>query len=877
MSVNNNIVIYADSLNRTSGNSNNFIYTSEVPFTNVKGFKLESAEIPITFYNFNIANNEIAYSLNKYTTPLNNSLYIGNALNGYNITNKQINGGWQFNTSYMNSIGNIIFNFYSDIPVSLTFMNDMNLTVLCGDNNVMTFMSVSNSGYGMCKLSFEIGINNLLTLYLYGTCSITVTPTIANNGINTEISNVITTNGLVITGTSTYTNTNGILTTINNTGVVYAISLENGYYYNGYLYGQSGSSSLNTIIFGVGITITSPIYKYISTTTVNSVTITPTKNISYGNNSLFTLYNNNIYISMIDSLNVNFTSQPILNTYIVTTTNVLSSGTTFATGPNASVSIVANILYSNNINFASLPHNILINGTMTLTVAITMIGNYPSYTITVSNIGANSYAAIDLPIGSFLTPSQTERYILGSNGVFVSHNTGSYYSYNNIPYVDINGNSLNVTPTLVIINNSQNLNQNLTNTSGIPNFYSNSTPPIIMALYGYQIGTYHEYIQTPSTVVLSPSVLNYSLILSTNITPPVTSTVYSYALINVLETLQIDTYSSIIQPLKPNSYNVLTSVYGFGISNEYITKGSGLQLPISSSGSTYVDIIGMNYNSIYTPPTYPIYTYNTTGNMIISLTETTNIIPSIPMAGQWAITNNSTTGNSSIFVYNFGLFTLQNNTITLMDLVTYMVPGLYDYNTLAPILSNIMLLPSLSSVPNSLIGNNPSSLVSTGSISQIFMNISNFKIGFVLNVIPASGTTAATTTYSYVFSMQKQNSIGKTLCGKQLGFIARCLSGNTTVFMNSILMLGIRNLYINSQILSERSTNDYMPGNVIAKIPITVGNTQIQSSQFLNTSNTFLFTLPVSFKDIDFYLTNDYGNTVDLNGQNWSITITLIK
>lgn len=129
------------------------------------------------------------------------------------------------------------------------------------------------------------------------------------------------------------------------------------------------------------------------------------------------------------------------------------------------------------------------------------------------------------------------------------------------------------------------------------------------------------------------------------------------------------------------------------------------------------------------------------------------------------------------------------------------------------------------------------------------------------------------------FTLDLVNALGATTMSSVIGQTAATALATTTVMPNSLNISGPRYLLIKSRALTRpKITRPFLnqsQDDVLYKVSIQGGPGDILVEK--NTyPNLLRYGVRQTIKNIDFQLTDDQGNLVDLNGQDWSLSVNLL-
>jgi hypothetical protein len=147
------------------------------------------------------------------------------------------------------------------------------------------------------------------------------------------------------------------------------------------------------------------------------------------------------------------------------------------------------------------------------------------------------------------------------------------------------------------------------------------------------------------------------------------------------------------------------------------------------------------------------------------------------------------------------------------------------------------------------------------------------------NVTYSAQTYKLTFTHSNPFTIDLANGAGSTTMTRVIGIGAQSALATSAVMANAVNVSGPRYLLIKSRALTRpkitRPFLNQIQDDVLYKVTIQGGPGDILVEK--NTyPNLLRYGVRQTIKNIDFQLTDDQGNLIDLNGQDWSLSVNLL-
>jgi hypothetical protein len=140
-------------------------------------------------------------------------------------------------------------------------------------------------------------------------------------------------------------------------------------------------------------------------------------------------------------------------------------------------------------------------------------------------------------------------------------------------------------------------------------------------------------------------------------------------------------------------------------------------------------------------------------------------------------------------------------------------------------------------------------------------------------------TYKLTFVHAQSFTIDMSNAAGTTTMHGVIGLAAQTTPGTSATMSNAVNVSGSRYLLIKSRALTQpKITRPFLnssQSDVLYKVSIQSGPGSILVEKNVY-PNLLRYGVRQTFKTIDFQLTDDQGNLVDLNGHEWSMSVNLI-
>lgn len=140
-------------------------------------------------------------------------------------------------------------------------------------------------------------------------------------------------------------------------------------------------------------------------------------------------------------------------------------------------------------------------------------------------------------------------------------------------------------------------------------------------------------------------------------------------------------------------------------------------------------------------------------------------------------------------------------------------------------------------------------------------------------------TYKLTFSHASAFTIDMSNASGTTTMSRVIGLAATTTLATSKVMTNAVNVSGPRYLLIKSRALTRpKITRPYLNAtqdDVLYKVSIQGGPGDILVEKNLYT-NRLKFGVRQVIKNLDFQLTDELGNLMDLNGHDWSLSVNLL-